>query len=65
MVKLPFEKHLVVQYLGIQSESLSRNLAKLKAHGIQTTADGTDISNPDALREIVGEEALMLCDLPA
>lgn len=61
LVKLTFEKHLVAHYLGIQPESLSRNLAKLKNHGVQTTVNGIEITDPDALRNLVGEDAFIFC----
>lgn len=55
LVQLPFEKHLVAHYLGIQPESLSRNLAKLKKHGVRSVADGIEIADPEALKSLVGD----------
>lgn len=62
LVKLTFEKCLVAHYLGIKPESLSRNLAKLKKHGVQTTINGIEITDPNALRDLIGGEALIFCD---
>ncbi len=54
MVRLPLHKNLVALYLGLQPESLSRALAKLREYGVRTVPDGIEISDPDALIAMVG-----------
>lgn len=64
MVKPAFEKQLVASYLGIRRETLSRNLTKLRDHGVRESPIGIEITDLDALKNFVGAETLMFCNLP-
>lgn len=56
LVTLPFEKHLVAAYLGIKPESLSRVLARLRAHGVVPTREGIRITDPRALEALIAQD---------
>ena len=55
VIRLPYEKALIAASIGIQPESLSRVLAKLRAAGVNSTSDHqiivSDVSN---LKHIAG-----------
>lgn len=51
-VKFPVEKSLVAGRLGMQPETLSRALAKLRKVGVETKGSAVRISNVAALREM-------------
>lgn len=51
-IHLPHDKSLVAARLGMQPETLSRSLAKLRNIGIETSADGMMIPDVVALRDI-------------
>ncbi|MEZ5684594.1 MAG: Crp/Fnr family transcriptional regulator [Paracoccaceae bacterium] len=52
-VTLPYEKVLMAAYLGIKPESLSRALAKLRDVGVVAAEGGLEITDPDALDELI------------
>lgn len=57
VVTLPYEKALVAARLGIQPESLSRILNRLRAHGVNSVKNQIIISDVNALRALAaGEE---------
>lgn len=51
-IHLPHDKSLIAARLGMQPETLSRSLAKLRALGIETHADGVTVPDINALREL-------------
>lgn len=51
-VHLPLDKALIAARLGMQPETLSRALAKLREIGVQTTGDEVAIADVDSLREL-------------
>ncbi len=55
IVHLPLDKALIAKHLGMQPETLSRSLARLRAQGI--AAEGETISIPEVadLRRLCGE----------
>jgi len=53
---LPLEKSLVARRLGIQPETFSRALAKLRPVGVEVQGAVVSISNIDALREFCQED---------
>lgn len=55
-IKLPYEKTLIANRLGMKPESLSRALARLKPLGVSTVRDDVEIADPDALRQFVVAE---------
>lgn len=57
IVRLPLDKALIAKHLGMQPETLSRSLARLRAQGI--AAEGETISIPDVadLRRLCGESS--------
>ena len=55
-VQLPYEKALVASRLGIQPESLSRLLNKLRSYGVQCDKNLITISDVVALRDLAMEE---------
>lgn len=52
---LPFDKALVARRLGMQPETLSRALARLRAAGVETQGAQVTVADLDALRRI-GED---------
>jgi CRP/FNR family transcriptional regulator, dissimilatory nitrate respiration regulator len=57
-VRLPFRKALLASKLGMQPETLSRNLQRLAAFGITTSGDTIDVSDPGVLLRLFrGETA--------
>ena len=50
---LPMEKGLIATYLGMEPESLSRSLKKLRQHGIACEGREVRISDRDALQAFV------------
>ena len=54
---LPVEKSLVARRLGIQPETFSRALAKLRPLGVEVQGAVVSISDIDALREFCMEDA--------
>lgn len=57
VVTLPYEKSLIASRLGIQPESLSRVLNKLRAFGVNCTKNQVDISDVQALEDLaLGKE---------
>lgn len=56
--ELPYDKSLIAQRLGMQPESLSRNLARLRSHGISVDRNRVIVGSPGAL-----EQALRSGDL--
>ncbi|MCE5974411.1 Crp/Fnr family transcriptional regulator [Sinirhodobacter sp. WL0062] len=53
VVELPFEKSLVAAHLGIKPESLSRVLARLKAHGLALNQSEIEVVNRDLLEGVI------------
>jgi CRP/FNR family transcriptional regulator, dissimilatory nitrate respiration regulator len=53
---LPVEKSLVARRLGIQPETFSRALAKLKPVGVEVQGAVVSIADIDALREYCQED---------
>lgn len=58
LVYLPYEKALVASRLGIQPESLSRALNKLRGFGVNCVKNKVIISDISALRELATGETL-------
>jgi CRP-like cAMP-binding protein len=56
VVKLPYEKSLIASRLGIQPESLSRVLNKLRAHGANCIKNQIIISDVGALRRLAMDD---------
>jgi len=56
IVTLPYEKSLIASRLGIQPESLSRMLNKLRAYGTNCVKNQITISNVKALRRLAMDE---------
>lgn len=56
--ELPYDKSLIAQRLGMQPESLSRNLAKLGCHGISIDRNRVTIDDPKALENALGSGTL-------
>jgi hypothetical protein len=53
---LPVEKSLVARRLGIQPETFSRALAKLRPIGVEVQGAVVSVSDIDALREFCQED---------
>lgn len=53
---LPLEKSLVARRLGIQPETFSRALAKLRPIGVEVQGAVVSVSDIDALREFCQED---------
>lgn len=53
---LPFDKALVARRLGMQPETLSRALAKLRAVGVETQGSTVTVADLDALRQFCNAE---------
>lgn len=49
---LPFEKHVLARHLGMQPESLSRTIAKLKPHGVVVDVRNVAINSWPALHKL-------------
>ncbi len=59
VVRLPYEKSLIAARLGIQPESLSRILNKLRGYGVTSMKDQIVVSDIAALEKLVaGEDTL-------
>jgi CRP/FNR family transcriptional regulator, dissimilatory nitrate respiration regulator len=58
-VRLPLEKHLIAARLGMQPETFSRALAKLRPIGVTSHGDRVEIADRAALRRIVDGEATL------
>ena len=56
VIELPYEKNLVASRLGIQPESLSRLLNKLRGYGVLCDKNRISISDVVALRDLAMEE---------
>lgn len=56
-IKLPYEKLLVANRLGMKPESLSRALAKLKPLGVAVLRDEIIVDSPTLLRQFVASDA--------
>jgi len=56
LIELPYEKSLVASRLGIQPESLSRLLKKLRDYGVECNKNQINISDMVALRDLAMEE---------
>ncbi|UEM06330.1 cyclic nucleotide-binding domain-containing protein [Skermanella rosea] len=54
VVSLPFRKNLVASRLGIEPESFSRVLARLRSHGVDTAGMEIRIAEVAALRDLCG-----------
>ena len=52
VVQLPLDKSLIAGRLGMQPETLSRALAKLRALGVETKGNVVTISNVESLRNL-------------
>lgn len=52
-VRLPLTKAVLASRIGIAPESLSRALARLKVHGVETFGREVEISDIDTLRRLV------------
>ena len=60
VVKLPYEKSLIASRLGIQPESLSRLLNKLRGYGVNSIKNQIIISDVAKLRQLaMGEDSPM------
>ena len=55
-VELPMDKALIAARLGMQPETLSRSLAKLRADGVETTGDRMVVHDVRRLRRRAGQE---------
>jgi len=53
-VRLPVDKSLIAGRLGMQPETLSRSLSKLRSVGVVTQQNHVRIADIDALRDFVG-----------
>lgn len=51
VINLPYDKNLIAARLGVQPESLSRLLNKLRDHGIETDANRVFVEDVARLRE--------------
>jgi CRP-like cAMP-binding protein len=56
-VRLPFEKRLLAQVLGMTPESLSRSIARLRGEGVAVSQDEVAIGSLDRLANFVQAEA--------
>jgi hypothetical protein len=54
-VRLPFDKALIASQLGMQPETLSRSLARLRAMGIAAEGNRIQISDIATLHRLAGE----------
>lgn len=57
VVKLPYEKNLIAARIGVQPESLSRILNKLRAIGVNCVNDQVVVSDVAALREFANSDS--------
>lgn len=55
-IKLPYEKSLIANRLGMKPESLSRALAKLKPLGVSVLRDEIVVETPNTLRQFVAAD---------
>ncbi len=55
-IQLPYEKTLIAARIGIQPESLSRVLAKLRGVGVNSVKDRIVVSDVAALKRIANDE---------
>jgi len=56
-IRLPLDKHLIAARLGMQPETFSRALAKLKADGVHTHGEIVRLADKDKLRSVIGGSA--------
>ena len=54
-VTLPFEKHVLARHLGMQPESLSRTLKRLRAFGVEVEGRRVSIDSWDNLRRAASD----------
>jgi CRP-like cAMP-binding protein len=52
-VRLPCNKELIANYLGMKPETFSRSLAKLKTIGVHTKSDDVEIADIPSLRKYI------------
>lgn len=52
-LRLPFEKVLIAEHLGMTPESLSRNFAKLRSQGVRVQGRSVRIEDPSQLRRLL------------
>jgi len=57
-ITLPLDKSLIAARLGMQPETFSRALAKLKSVGVQSAGHDVVIKDLDALRSMLGSSPL-------
>jgi CRP-like cAMP-binding protein len=58
LVELPFDKNMVAARLGMQPESLSRALGRLKHYGVKTNRGPVvEIAQLETLREFCGQDS--------
>lgn len=58
VVRLPLEKSVIAARLGMQPETFSRSISKLRSVGVGINGDTVSIANVGALRELSEGEAL-------
>lgn len=51
VIRLPLEKGVIAAMLGMQPETFSRSMSKLRPHGVQIDGDTVSIVDIDALRD--------------
>lgn len=54
-IRLPLDKHLIAARLGMQPETFSRALNKLKAEGVRTEGEIVHLSNLKRLKQVLGD----------
>ncbi|HEY9163336.1 MAG TPA: helix-turn-helix domain-containing protein, partial [Magnetovibrio sp.] len=58
---LPMDKSLIAARLGMQPETFSRALAKLKSAGVENSGSDIVIQDVDQLRDIIKHNAPGCC----
>lgn len=53
-IRLPLDKALIARHLGMQPETFSRSLGKLRKHGVQTNRDLVTIDDIAAIKKLSG-----------
>jgi len=54
VLRLPLEKAVIAAMLGMQPETFSRSISKLRAHGVEIDGDAVSIENINMLRDLSG-----------
>ena len=55
-LRLPLDKHLIAARLGMQPETFSRALAKLRKHGVHVDGEVVTIDDCNRLRALIGKD---------